>query len=110
VAQLRVGLFPDVPLWCNDCADVHRFKPREIERIVWALHGAACDFDSELVDEYDTCWLEVLGWSHDSEMFREHDDAHVEARVNATVDCRDHDDEPGPHHHPECHYYDEEAD
>lgn len=112
MVTLAVGVMSRIPLWCNSCADVHRFSWQELERIIYTLHGCATEPDASdhdrMVNEYETCWNEVLGWSHDTEMYYEWVNGGVESRVNHTVDCVAHDEYQGPHHHPECHYWDEE--
>lgn len=114
MVTLAVGVNREIPLYCDDCAEVHRYRPGQVERIVYVLIAEAATPDNatspggRLVEEYKTCLNEVLRWSYDTEMYYEWTQASVEGRVKATVDCKAHDEYQGPHHHPECHYWDDE--
>lgn len=112
----------DLPLYCGDCNEVHLLPFVAIERIVYALQAEYVDLvgglrtggrelpDAVGHDDVPTaCLLDVLGWSNEPEMYEEWTTSMVESRmVMQPVACELHDDEPGPHHDPLCHYYDTE--
>lgn len=90
-------------LYCESCNALHKFKPGEVERIVYALEGmerdarlthaqdrsgaAQCEPHGIESDRYPghleataTCLEEVLGMAGDSECYAEHVEASVHRR------------------------------
>jgi len=92
---------PDNPirmqLYCWPCRTVHEFGLEDVEKIVYALGPVGDDQYSSGFDDGATpgagpirlpgdpqpCWLEVLRWADDSEMYAEHVEQGIECRERA---------------------------
>lgn len=112
MATVNVGIVQTQFVYCEDCNEAHEFSRLDMEKLVYVLYTCTQDgtsaADSLIKHGEPECLSRILEWAHDTEIYYEHVNGLVESRMwHQPVTCPNHDDEPGKHHHVDCHYYDD---
>lgn len=110
MAEIVVRRLVELPLWCHACVTNHILSIDDIERIVYALQGDRADQALDGVSDPDytiPCLLQDLRAAWDGELYMEHVQGAVEARLHAQgIECPYHGRWRGPGHAADCPMHD----